>query len=54
MPESNKKVNNCNFHNFEKNKYFYGKLMTVRDFEAEQEYFDGKRYLINRLLHGRE
>jgi len=52
MPESNKKVNNCNFHNFEKNKYFYGKLMTVRDFEAEQEYFDGKRYLINRLLHG--
>jgi hypothetical protein len=52
MSESNKKVNNCNFHNFEKNKYFYGKLMTVRDFEAEQEYFDGKRYLINRLLHG--
>ena len=26
--------------------------MTVRDFEAEQQYFDGKRYLINRLLHG--
>jgi hypothetical protein len=45
-------MHNCNFHKFEKNKYFYGKLMTVRDFEAEQQYFDGKRYLINRLLHG--
>ncbi|WP_292388406.1 hypothetical protein [Methanosarcina sp. UBA5] len=26
--------------------------MTVRDFETEQQYFDSKRYLINRLLHG--
>ncbi len=43
---------NFNLKKFEKNKYFYGKLMTVRDFEAEQEYLDGKRHLINRLLHG--
>jgi hypothetical protein len=42
----------CQFHKFEKNKYFHGKLMTVRDFETEQSYFDTKRYLLNRLLHG--
>ncbi len=42
----------CQLHKFEKNKYFYGKLMTVRDFETEQSYFDEKRHLINRLFHG--
>jgi hypothetical protein len=42
----------CQLHKFEKNKYFYGKLMTVRDFETEQSYFDEKRHLINRMLHG--
>ncbi len=52
MPGNNQNMNDCNFTKFEKNKYFYGKLMTVRDFETEQQYFDGKRYLINRLLHG--
>ena len=40
-------------HQFQRNKYFYGKLMTVRDFELEQEYFNGKRYLLNRLIHGK-
>jgi hypothetical protein len=38
---------------FERNNYFYGKLMTVSDFELEQEYFNGKRYLLNRLFHGK-
>lgn len=38
--------------NFERNKYFYGKLMTVRDFETEQSYFIEKQRLINRLIHG--
>lgn len=38
---------------FQRNKYFYGKLMTVSDFELEQEYFNGKRYLLNRLIHGK-
>jgi hypothetical protein len=37
---------------FVKNKYFYGKLMTVRDFVDEQFYGDEKRRLINRLVHG--
>lgn len=37
---------------FERNKYFYGKLLTVRDFEIEQRYFNDKRRMINRLLMG--
>ena len=47
----------CNAENgglkqFERNKYFYGKLMTVLDFEAEQNYFNDKRHLLNRAIHG--
>lgn len=42
----------CDLKQFERNNYFYGKLMTVRDFEAEQDYFNDKRHLINRLIHG--
>lgn len=37
---------------FERNRYFYGKLLTVRDFEAEQRFFIEKQRLINRLIHG--
>jgi hypothetical protein len=37
---------------FERNKYFYGKLMTVRDFETEQSYFNEQRRLLSRLIHG--
>ena len=36
----------------EDTRYFYGKLLTVRDFEIEQSYFRGKDALINRLIHG--
>lgn len=37
---------------FEKNKYFYGKLLSVEDFELEQRYGNDKRRLMNRLIHG--
>jgi hypothetical protein len=37
---------------FKRNKYFYGKLLTVRDFEDEQNYVNKKRYLINKAIHG--
>ncbi|GBG06853.1 hypothetical protein PAT3040_01394 [Paenibacillus agaridevorans] len=37
---------------FERNRYFYGKLLTVRDFESEQKYFNDKRRLLNRLMFG--
>jgi hypothetical protein len=42
----------CDIEAFERNKYFYGKLMTVRDFETEQRYFNAKRGMLNRLIHG--
>lgn len=42
----------CQLAAFDRNRYFYGKLMTARDFEQEQSYFNGKRWLINRLLFG--
>lgn len=42
----------CDLHIFQRNKYFYGKLMSVRDFEAEQDYINGKRHLLHRVLHG--
>ncbi|WP_296824590.1 hypothetical protein, partial [Sulfurovum sp.] len=35
-----------------RNQYFYGKLLTVRDFENEQSYFIKKQRLINRYIHG--
>lgn len=37
---------------YERNRYFYGKLMTVRDFEIEQRYHNDKRRLMNRLFVG--
>jgi hypothetical protein len=37
---------------FERNNYFNGKLMTVRDFFDEQCYFNEKRWLINRMING--
>jgi len=46
-------MNDCSLHPFERNRYFYGKLLTVRDFETEQSYFIEKNRLINRLIHGR-
>lgn len=45
-------MNNANYYPFERNRYFYGKLLTVRDFESEQRYHRGKRALLNRLVHG--
>lgn len=37
---------------FVRNKYFYGKLLTVRDFNLEQEYFLNKIRFANKMLHG--
>ena len=45
-------MSNANFFPFERNRYFYGKLLTVRDFEVEQRYHCTKRELLNRLVHG--
>lgn len=45
-------MNNLNYFPFKRNRYYNGKLLSVSDFEAEQRYFNDKRRLSNRLLHG--
>ena len=50
--EDKKRCDICEIPYFERNNYFYGKLMTVRDYFDEQCYFNEKRWLINRAVHG--
>lgn len=45
-------MNRTRYVPFERNRYFYGKLLTVRDFMTEQTYNADKRRLVNRLLFG--
>lgn len=45
-------MNRTRYIPFERNRYFYGKLLTVRDFMSEQTYVSDKRRLANRLLFG--
>lgn len=45
-------MNNSDFFPLERNRYFYGKMLTARDFEIEQRYFNNKRRLINRTIIG--
>lgn len=43
---------NRKYYSFERNNYYYGKLLTSKDFQNEQGYLNDKRRLINRTLHG--
>lgn len=43
---------NRKYYEFERNNYYYGKLLTSKDFQSEQGYMNDKRRLINRMLHG--
>lgn len=45
-------MNNSSYFPFERNRYFYGKMLTARDLETEQRYFNNKRRLINRTIIG--
>lgn len=45
-------MNNNSYFPLERNQYFYGKMLTARDFETEQRYFNNKRRLINRTTLG--
>ena len=45
-------MKNLNYFSGERNRYFYGKLLSVDDFESEQRYMNDKRRLINRFMHG--
>jgi hypothetical protein len=37
---------------FERTRFFFGKLLTAEDLEREQSYQNEKRWLLNRTLHG--
>ena len=45
-------MRNLRYFTFERNRYFYGKLLSVDDFECEQRYMNDKRRLINRFVLG--
>ena len=45
-------MKNTKYFPFERNKYFYGKILSVADFESEQKYNNNKRRTINRMLYG--
>ena len=40
------------YYSCDRNNYFFGKLMTVRDFQTEQTYMNSKRRLGNKMLNG--
>ena len=45
-------MKNTQLYPFERNNYYYGMLLSVENFNAEQKYLNDKRRLINRLVHG--
>lgn len=45
-------MKNLSVFPLERNNYFYGKLLTVRDFQVEQTYFNNKRRILNSLTWG--
>lgn len=42
----------CSVRYFERNNYFHGKMLSARDLREEQNYFNEKRRLINRMVLG--
>src|SRR4051794_16261182 len=44
--------NDCSLKQFQRNRYFYDKLLTVEDFNTEQRYLNEKRHLINKNILG--
>lgn len=45
-------MKNLQYFPFERNRYYYGKLLTEQDFNSEQRYVNDKRRMANRFLHG--
>jgi hypothetical protein len=42
----------CRIPHFERNNYYHGQVLGVRDLADEQRYFNEKRWLINRMVIG--
>jgi hypothetical protein len=51
-PYSDDPITHTPLRTFERNRYFHGKLLDVFHFELEQNYLNGKRWLLNRLISG--
>jgi hypothetical protein len=49
MQEKGKESALCQHGFSERNNYYFGKLMTARDFTDEQSYLNEKRWMVNRL-----
>ncbi len=45
-------MDHCGSIPTERNRFFTGKYMTARDFDAEQDYLLSRQHLHNRLMHG--
>lgn len=45
-------MKNTNYFPFERNNYYYGKLLSVDDFRLEQKYGNDKRRMMNRFWYG--
>lgn len=45
-------MKNSTIFPFERNRYFYGKLLSVDDFQLEQKYYNDKRRMINQFVCG--
>ncbi|HPD88954.1 MAG TPA: hypothetical protein PLU75_05730 [Oscillospiraceae bacterium] len=42
-------MQNRKYFPFERNRYYFGKLLTAKDFESEQRYYNDKRRFVNRV-----
>ena len=45
-------IENCKLNTFNRVRYFTGQLLVPEDFTHEQNYFNSKRHLINKLVNG--
>jgi hypothetical protein len=50
--ENNNGASMAGVKTFVRNRYFYGKMLDVLQFELEQNYFNAKRWLHNRMVTG--
>src|SRR4029079_915508 len=52
MQSNSHEMKKHSLQTFVRNRYLYGKLLDVFHFELEQDYLNGKRWLLNRLVSG--
>ena len=50
--ESYDDIDNCKLNTLNRVRYFTGQLLLPEDFTLEQNYFNSKRHLINKLVYG--